>query len=120
MRAVFNKINSVEELEQIFTKSYEKPVALFKHSSTCPISAGVYDEIQNVEGEINLVVVQYARNVSNEIAVRTGVRHESPQAIVLKDGKAIYHASHYDVTAEDINSKLKIQNEEFENPVAGS
>lgn len=106
MKAVFNKINSIEELEEVFAKSSEKPVALFKHSTTCPISMSVYQEVQNVDGEINLVVVQSARNVSNEIAARTGVRHESPQAIVLKDGKAVYHASHYDVTAEDVNSKL--------------
>ena len=106
MKAVFNKITSVEELEEVFAKSNDQPVALFKHSLTCPISMGVYQEIQNVDGEINLVVVQTARNVSNAIAERTGIRHESPQAIVIKDGKPIYHASHYDVTAEDVNSKL--------------
>lgn len=106
MKAVFNKINSVEELEEVFTKSSEKPVALFKHSMTCPISSDVYQEIKNVDGEINLVVVQTARNISNEIAARTGIRHESPQAIVLKDGKAIYHASHYDITAEDVSVNL--------------
>jgi bacillithiol system protein YtxJ len=106
MKAVFNKITSVEELEEVFVKSNDQPVALFKHSLTCPISMGVYQEIQNVDGEINLVVVQTARNVSNAIAERTGIRHESPQAIVIKDGKPIYHASHYDVTAEDVNSKL--------------
>src|SRR5688572_3480860 len=110
MTAIFNKINSVEELDRLFAESSEKPVALFKHSMTCPISTDVYQEIGNVEGEVNLVVVQTARGVSNEIAARTGVRHESPQAIVLKDGKAVYHASHYDISAADVNSKLKIQN----------
>jgi bacillithiol system protein YtxJ len=107
MKAVINKINSSEELEALFTKSSEKPIALFKHSITCPISMDVYREINNVEGEINVVVVQTARSVSNEIAVRTGVRHESPQALVIKDGKAIYHASHYDITADEVNSKLE-------------
>jgi bacillithiol system protein YtxJ len=108
MKAVINKINSSEELEALFTQSNEKPVALFKHSTTCPISLDVYREINNVEGEINVVVVQTARSVSNEIAARTGVRHESPQALVIKNGKAIYHASHYDITADDVNSKIKI------------
>jgi bacillithiol system protein YtxJ len=110
MNAVINKINTVEELEAVFAKSSEKPVALFKHSMTCPISLDVYQEIRNVEGEVNVVVVQTARSLSNEIAARTGIRHESPQAIVLKDGKAIYHASHYDITPGDVNEKLKIQN----------
>ena len=106
MKAVFNKINSVEELEEVFAKSNEKPVALFKHSVTCPISSDVYQEIKNVDAEINLVVVQTARNVSNEIAARTGIRHESPQAIVIKEGKAVYHASHYDITAEAVSGSL--------------
>ena len=111
MKAVFNKINSVEELEEVFAKSNEKPVTLFKHSTTCPISADVYQEIKNVDGEINLVVVQTARNVSSEIAARTGIRHESPQAIVLKDGRAVYHASHYDVTAQDVSEKMELKSE---------
>lgn len=110
MEAVITKITSVEELEEVFAKSSEKPVALFKHSITCPISLDVYREIQNVSGEINVVIVQTARGISNEIAARTGIRHESPQAIVLKDGRAIYHASHYDITPEDVNEKLGIKN----------
>ena len=110
MKAVLNRIDSVEELDRLFAESSDKPVALFKHSMTCPISSDMYQEIKDVEGEVNVVIVQTARGISNEIAARTGVRHESPQAIVLKDGKAVYHASHYDITAEDVNSKLKIQN----------
>ena len=109
MNAVINKINSIEELEEVFAKSNEKPVAVFKHSITCPISLDVYQEIKNVVGEVNLVVVQTARSISNEIAARTGVKHESPQALVIKDGKAIYHASHYDISANDVNSKLENQ-----------
>jgi len=111
MKAKFNEINSTEELEEVFNQSNEKPIVLFKHSTTCPISAGVYQEIQNLGGEINLVIVQRAREISNQIAARTGIRHESPQAIVLRDGKPVYHASHYDVTAEEISEKLKVKSE---------
>jgi bacillithiol system protein YtxJ len=100
--ANFIELNSIEKLEELFEKSNEKPVVLFKHSVTCPISAGVYHEVSEVEADVNLVVVQKARNISNEIASKTGIRHESPQAIVLKNGKAVYHASHYDITAKDI------------------
>ncbi len=106
MNARFNEISSSEELENLFEQSFDKPVVLFKHSVTCPISLGVYREVSGADADINLIVVQRARNVSNEIAQRTGIRHESPQAIVIKDGKPIYHASHYDVTAEDISEKL--------------
>jgi bacillithiol system protein YtxJ len=106
MNARFNEIHSVEELDSLFEQSFEKPVVIFKHSLTCPISAGVYHEVSGADADINLIVVQKARNVSNEIAEKTGIRHESPQAIVIKDGKPIYHASHYDVTAEGISGKL--------------
>lgn len=102
----FNQIKSVEQLDEVFAQSNDKPVVLFKHSLTCPISAGVYEVVRNIEGEVNIVIMQTAREVSNEIAARTGIRHESPQAIVLKDEKPIYHASHYDVTANDVNEQL--------------
>jgi bacillithiol system protein YtxJ len=106
MKANFTKIDSNEKLDELFQKSHENPVVLFKHSVTCPISAAVYREVAALEADVNLVVVQTARGVSNEIAQRTGIRHESPQAIVLKDGKPVYHASHYDVTAEDLNKTM--------------
>lgn len=102
MKARFTKVESTERLDALFDLSAEKPVVLFKHSMTCPISSDVYYEVSNADAEINLVIVQTARDVSNQIADRTGIRHESPQAIVLKNGQAVYHASHYDVTAEDI------------------
>ena len=110
MKAQFNHIDSVDQLEEVFTESNKHPVLLFKHSLTCPISADIYQEIKSVDGTVNLIVVQTAREVSTEVAAKTGIRHESPQAIVLKDGKAIYHASHYDVSASDVNAKLEAKN----------
>jgi bacillithiol system protein YtxJ len=107
MNARFNEINSTEELENLFEQSFEKPIVLFKHSLTCPISAGVYQEVSGANADINLIIMQRARNVSTEIAEKTGIRHESPQAVVIKDGKPMYHASHYDVTAEDIEKNLE-------------
>ena len=108
--ANFIELNSIEKLEELFEKSNEKAVVLFKHSVTCPISAGVYHEVSEVEADVNLVIMQHARDISNEIAEKTGIRHESPQAIVLKDGKPVYHASHDSVTAEEISGKLRSEN----------
>ncbi|MGI9035760.1 MAG: bacillithiol system redox-active protein YtxJ [Pyrinomonadaceae bacterium] len=110
MVAQFNHLDTIEQLDEVFTKSDEKPVLLFKHSLTCPISADIYQEIKNVDGTVNLVVVQTARDVASEIASKTGIRHESPQAIILKNGKPVYHASHYDISAAEVNAKLKTQN----------
>lgn len=107
MKANFIELDTTKKLEQVISASFQKPVVLFKHSTTCPISAGVYQEVSGADADINLVIVQNARDVSTAIAEKTGVRHESPQAFVLKNGKAIYHASHYDVTANDIEKALK-------------
>lgn len=106
MKARFNEIHDIEELDALIEKSNEQPIVLFKHSTTCPISSGVYQEISKADADINLIVVQHSRPVSSAIAERTGIRHETPQAIVLKDEKVVYHASHYDVTADEVEANL--------------
>ena len=109
MIANFIKVNSVEELDGLFEKSSEQPVFLFKHSLTCPISAGVFDLVSGIDTDIHLVVVQHSREIANQIADKTGIRHESPQAIIIRDGKPVYHASHYDVEAKDLEEFLAPQ-----------
>lgn len=108
MKARFSEIHEIAELDNLIEKSNERPVILFKHSLTCPISTGVYNEISKADADINLIVVQHARNVSTAVAEKTGIRHESPQALVIKDGEVIYHASHYDVTASDVEKSLAV------------
>src|SRR5215813_8364622 len=100
------KIDTLKKLEAAIEESRFRPVLLFKHSTSCGISSGVFRDVSAVDADINLVIVQTDRHISNEIERRTGVKHESPQAIVLKDGEAVYHASHYDITIEDINEHL--------------
>ncbi len=107
MIANFIKVNTTEELDGLFDKSSEQPVFLFKHSLTCPISAGVFEIVSGIHTDVHLVVVQHAPEVSKEVAAKTGVRHESPQAIIIKDGKPVYDASHYNVTAQAIEQTLE-------------
>ena len=106
MPANFIKLDSLEALEVLFEQSKQEPVVLFKHSMTCSISAGVYREVQSVEADVHIVILQTARPISNAIANKTGIRHESPQALVLKAGRPVYYASHYDITADDISASL--------------
>jgi bacillithiol system protein YtxJ len=103
----FINLDSDERLEELYKRSGTTPVLLFKHSSTCSISLDIYREISGLDAEINLVVVQSARHISNLIASRTGLRHQSPQAIILRNGLPVYHASHYDITAEDVQQSLE-------------
>jgi thioredoxin 1 len=106
MPASFAQVRSVELLDRLFTESHERPVVIFKHSTTCGISSGVRRRVEQISASINLVVVQTHRDISNAIAARTGIRHESPQAIVLLNGEPVYHASHYDIDAGQIEARL--------------
>ena len=95
----FFKIDNRETLDKLITNSNDKPIVIFKHSNACGISAAAYREMEKLEGEVNLLEVQSARDVSRELADLTGIRHETPQVIVFKDGKAVWNASHFDVKA---------------------
>ncbi len=105
-KARFIELNSVEDLDAVFERSKTAPAVIFKHSTSCPISHGVYRYVSDVDSEIYLVVVQKSRDVSNAIAERTGIKHESPQAIVISNGAIRYQASHYDVEAAEISRNL--------------
>ncbi|MEO8515632.1 MAG: bacillithiol system redox-active protein YtxJ [Flavobacterium sp.] len=96
-------------LDEIVKTSFEKPVTLFKHSTRCSISRFALKQfekeynIETVKMELYFLDLLEHRSISNEVTERFGVMHQSPQIIVIKDGKAIYHASHSDIQAEDLN-----------------
>ena len=96
-----------QDLEQLLERSKIDPVLIFKHSTQCSVSDQAYEEFIRfaaAAGNINcgLVLVIENRDLSNTIASRFGVRHESPQAIVVRDGKPEWSASHWSITAETL------------------
>ena len=97
----FFRIDDRATLENLLTDSSRKPVIVFKHSNACSISARAYREMEKLD-EVNILEVQTAREISRELANLTGVRHETPQVIILRDGKAVWNASHFDVNADDV------------------
>jgi bacillithiol system protein YtxJ len=97
----FFRVDDHATLENLITDSKQKPVIVFKHSNACSISSRAYREMEQLEG-VNILEVQSAREVSRELANLTGIRHETPQVIVLRDGKAVWNASHFDVKAADV------------------
>ena len=103
MPAKFVRLESIEALDAIFERSYRQPVAIFKHSNSCGLSADILQQIEAINGDVNIVVVQENRNVSDAIEKKTGFRHQSPQAFVIKGGKIVYHASHYGIDAEQLS-----------------
>jgi bacillithiol system protein YtxJ len=91
---------------QLLTASKERPVLIFKHSNACGVSSAAFREMEKLEN-VNLLEVQSARELSNEIEATTGVMHETPQVIVLRDGKAVWNASHYRVKADSVSEALQ-------------
>jgi bacillithiol system protein YtxJ len=95
----FLKISDRDDLDTLLDDSKLRPVVVFKHSNACPISAAAYREMEKFDGDVSLVVVQTAKDVSRQLASITGIPHESPQVLVLRDGKAVWNASHFQIKA---------------------
>ena len=100
-------LSDLDMLEAAIAESAERPVLLFKHSRTCGISAEALDELQAHVAEqagkavgvsYKVITVQSHRGLSDSAAIRLGIRHETPQAILLKDGRPVWNASHFRIT----------------------
>jgi len=102
----FLKVSDKETLEKLLTISRDRPVLVFKHSNACAISSRAYREMEQLD-DVNLLEVQSARELSNRLAELTGVEHETPQVIVLRDGRAVWNASHYDVNVAAVTKALQ-------------
>jgi bacillithiol system protein YtxJ len=103
-------LHDVESVDAAIAESRERPVLLFKHSRYCGVSCEALDELQSHMGSqsestaaYKMVTVQTHRSVSDAIAQRLGIRHETPQAILLRDGKAVWNASHFRITSNELN-----------------
>ena len=107
----WNELTDLVQLDEIIAISNEKPVAIFKHSTKCSVSRMALKQFEN-EFNISDKITPYFldliahRDISNEIANRFGVTHQSPQLILIKNGKAIYNVSHSDIDAESLNAKV--------------
>jgi monothiol bacilliredoxin len=103
----FVKITDTKSFEQLASRSKDRPIVIFKHSLTCPISAAAYEQMAEFDGEVALIEVQRARELSAEIENRLGVEHESPQVIVLRNGQVVWNASHFRVTADAVADAVR-------------
>lgn len=106
--AKFYTLDKMEQFDEIDEISQTKPVVLFKHSTRCSISRMA---LKQFDAEFNypeekidwyLLDLLNHRDLSNEIASRYNVMHQSPQIIVIRNGKAVFNASHDSISAEDL------------------
>lgn len=112
-------LHKEEVFEKVLKQSQTRPVILFKHSNTCPVSEKAHKRVKKLEKQrgfadnMYITVVQRARDISDMIEEELGVKHESPQVIIIYNREAQYDADHEDVSAEEIAKQLvKIKTEE--------
>jgi bacillithiol system protein YtxJ len=98
-------LGKMEELDELVQQSKTTPVAIFKHSTRCGISRGVLKMFEKnytlKDDQLKLYFLDLLQNrdISNEIAARFKVPHESPQIIVIKDGIVVHNDSHHSIEA---------------------
>ena len=108
----WNRLESLDQIEVILKDSHEKPIVIFKHSTTCGTSARakflLEQDWNNLTHDIDFYYLDLwsFRPVSNAIAERLGVIHHSPQVIAIEKGEVIYHASHHMINVRTLNEAL--------------
>jgi bacillithiol system protein YtxJ len=104
-------LTNLDQLNEIVTLSNEKPVAIFKHSTRCSVSRFALKQFESQFDSADATDTYFLdliehRDVSNEIANRFQVVHQSPQLLLIKSGQSIYDASHSDIDAKDLAERL--------------
>ena len=101
-----------EQIEKLESESKEKCVAIFKHSTRCGISRMVLNnfernyDLKDADHKIYFLDLLANRDLSNRVAEKFNVRHESPQLIIVKNGEVVHHASHQSIEVESLKKHL--------------
>lgn len=113
MHPEIHEIQTADDVEALLAESSTRPVLIMKHSYSCGTSAQALDELlDHVDardaGDVRfaVVTVQTHRDASNAISATLGVRHETPQILLIRHRQLLWHASHFRVTADAIASAL--------------
>lgn len=106
------QIHTEAEWEAVLAESEAKPVLVLKHSNICPVSGEGFRRVESAEagglaGPVYYLVVQESRPLSGFIAESLPLKHESPQVIVLRKGRAVYDTSHFKITEEGLAEAMR-------------
>jgi len=93
--------------QEILELSEKEPVFVLKHSNTCPISSKGYEEVLSFsqtfpDAKIFVLIVQDNLELKQKISDDTGIKHESPQILLLQDRDVLYTASHYEISTSQL------------------
>lgn len=104
---MWSTIEQESHLESLLNQT--EPLVIFKHSERCSVSRmakRTFESEYESDVPVYLIHVIEERPISNKIAEITGINHQSPQLLIIKDGKCVYHASHDHISAQDIKGFL--------------
>ncbi|MGE7877470.1 bacillithiol system redox-active protein YtxJ [Peribacillus muralis] len=101
----------IESEEQFIDLLNEDTFLLFKHSLTCPVSAEAHEQYEkyiagNEQLKTAYLAVQEARPLSNHVAETFDIKHQSPQAILFKNGKPVWNESHWRITYDSLSKAI--------------
>jgi bacillithiol system protein YtxJ len=104
-------LKDLGQLNEIIAISNEKPAIIFKHSTRCSVSRMALKQFESeydLEDQVDAYFLDLLehRDISNEIANRFNVVHQSPQLLLIKEGKSVYNVSHSDIDAGELKGKL--------------
>lgn len=109
----WNYLEHPEQLNDIVTESADNTILIFKHSTRCNISRATLDRLERnwKDAEVSNVKPYFLdllshRNISNAIAEQFHVEHESPQVLIIRNGKSVYDNSHYGIDFNEIRKQV--------------
>ena len=115
MSTPWQPLTQVEQLDALVQESHEHPVLIFKHSTSCSISAAAKSKLERqwsdaglpAEAKLYYLDLLRYRPISGEIAERFGIRHESPQLLLIQNGECRYDASHMGIRLNEVKEMVK-------------
>jgi len=105
-------LTSVDQLNEIEQNSSKRPQIIFKHSTTCGISSMVLRSFGNSyfleenQADLYFLDLHRYREISNEVANKFQVYHQSPQVLIIKNGIAVADESHGGITSLNLSSYI--------------
>ena len=104
-----NRISTIQQYNELINN--EEKFVFLKHSTTCPISHAAYTEFLAFASASENVPLYYLQvqddiELSNYIAEKTSIKHESPQLFIFENGEAVYNTSHFSIKKDSIESAL--------------
>jgi bacillithiol system protein YtxJ len=102
----WNSLRTVDQFENILEKSFDTPQLIYKHSIACGISSMIKYRLEKntppPDLEFHFLDIMRFRSLSNLIATKLKIHHESPQVLLIRNAQCVYDESHMGITMKEI------------------